>query len=84
MGHREKVVDSILNNPRGVRFDNACTVSEWLGFIEKRRRTGSSHRTFARPGEPTLLNFQKTRDGLLKPYQARQLIAMIEKYRDEI
>ena len=38
-----------------------------------------SHRAFARAGEPTLLNFQN-RDGKLPPYQARQLIAMMEKY----
>ena len=34
---------------------------------------------FQRPGEPISLNFQD-RDGKIKPYQAKQLIAMIDKY----
>jgi hypothetical protein len=38
-----------------------------------------SHNAFSRPGEPVGLNFQN-RGGALNPYQARQLIAMIDKY----
>ncbi len=34
---------------------------------------------FQRPGELMSLNFQD-RDGKIKPYQAKQLIAMIDKY----
>ena len=34
---------------------------------------------FQRPGEPMALNFQD-RGGKIKPYQAKQLIAMIDKY----
>jgi len=41
-----------------------------------------SHRAFARPGEPVLLNFQN-RKGRIPPYQARQLAAMIDKYEAE-
>jgi hypothetical protein len=54
-----------------------------VGFVETKRRRGSSHRIFARPGESTQLNFQETKNGTIKPYQAKQLIAMIEKYGDE-
>ncbi len=55
-------------------------VAEWLGFSAKATR--GSHNTFSRPGEETLLNFQD-RGGKISPYQARQLIGMIEKYEDE-
>ena len=48
-----------------------------MGFAA--RRAKGSHCAFARAGEPTLLNFQN-RDGMIPPYQARQLIAMTEKY----
>lgn len=41
-----------------------------------------SHRTYARADEPLLLNFQD-RNGFIKPYQARQLIEMIEQYGND-
>jgi hypothetical protein len=50
--------------------------AEMLGFV---RGGQGSHRAFARPGEPELLNFQN-RNGTIPPYQARQLITMIERY----
>lgn len=77
MNTKAKRIAAIIASPRQVRFDDACKVAEQLGFVH----TGGagSHRAFAREGEPTGLNFQN-RGGLVPPYQARQLIAMIEKY----
>jgi len=72
-----KLFERITANPKGVRFPDACSAAEALGFVH--RGGAGSHRAFARPGEPRLLNFQN-RDGYVPPYQARQLIAMIEKY----
>lgn len=76
------LVAAIRNNPRDVRFDDACKVARWLGFSA----TGGkgSHAAFCRPGEPTGLNFQKLKDGKIPRYQAAQLIAMIDKYEDEV
>lgn len=48
-----------------------------MGFIHKGGQ--GSHRAYARTGEPVGLNFQN-RGGNVPPYQARQLIAMMEKY----
>ena len=75
-----KLFEAIAANPKGVRFVDACKVAQALGFVHK--GGSGSHRAFARPGEPVLLNFQN-RDGCIPPYQARQLIAMIEKYGDD-
>jgi len=36
---------------------------------------------YARTGEPVILNFQN-RGGYVPPYQARQLIEMMDKYGD--
>jgi len=72
-----RLLGAIVANPKGVRLTDAGNAAEALGFIHK-GGTGS-HRAFARPDEPTLLDFQN-RDGCVPPYQARQLIAMIEKY----
>ena len=80
MNHARKLLTAILDNHKAVRFDEACKAAEILGFVHKGGR--GSHRAFARPGEPELLNFQ-SRNGTIPPYQARQLIAMIERYGNE-
>lgn len=80
MGKLSKLLSGIVNNPRSVRFADACKAAEALGFLHK--GGSGSHRAFARSGEPVLLNFQN-RDGCIPVYQARQLIAMIEKYGDD-
>ena len=80
MSKLPKLLAAIVTNPKAVRFADACKAAEALGFVHK--GGSGSHRAFARPNEPTLLNFQN-RDGYVPPYQARQLIAMIEKYRED-
>jgi hypothetical protein len=75
-----KLFEAIAANPKGVRFADACKAAEALGFVHK--GGAGSHRAFARPGEAMLLTFQN-RDGYVPPYQARQLIAMIEKYGEK-
>ncbi len=79
MTQRNKLIAAIRNNPKAVRFDEACKVAEWLGFIHKGGQ--GSHRAFVRRGEPVALNFQN-RGGFIPPYQARQLIEMMDKYED--
>jgi hypothetical protein len=80
MTQREKLIRQILSNPQNVRFVDACKVAEALGFVHKGGR--GSHTAFAKTSEPMGLNFQN-RNGLIPPYQARQLIVMIEKYGDD-
>lgn len=79
MTRREKLFAGICNNPRDVRFDDACGAAEYLGFSH----TGGkgSHRSYSKPGERVGLNFQNS-NGRIPPYQARQLVHMIEKYAD--
>jgi hypothetical protein len=77
---REKLLAAIRNNPKDVRFSDACKVAGWMGFTGKGGK--GAHRVFQRPGEITSLNFQD-RGGKIKPYQARQLIAMMDKYGSE-
>ena len=79
MTRREKLLSTIRLNPKAVRFDDACKVAEWLGFLHKGGK--GSHQAFGRPDEPDLLTFQD-RNGCIPSYQARQLIKMIEKYGD--
>lgn len=80
MKSRAKLLAAIRNNPRDVRFADACKVAGWLGFVGK--GGSGDHHVFQRPGEISALNFQN-RKGRIKPYQARQLIEMMDKYEDE-
>lgn len=77
MTRRAKLLAAIRNNPRDVRFTDACKAAEAIGFARAGGR--GSHVVFARAGESVILNFQD-RGGRIPPYQARQLIEMLEKY----
>lgn len=77
MTKKDKLIAAIFNNPKAVRFEDACKMAERLGFIHKGGQ--GSHRAFGKDGEPIMLNFQN-RNGYIPPYQAKQLIEMIEKY----
>ena len=80
MTQREKLIASVKENPKDVRFEDACKIAEWLGFCRGGR---GSHHAYSRRGEPVGLNFQN-RGGKIPLYQAKQLIEMIEKYEDEL
>jgi hypothetical protein len=77
MSKRDKLIDGLRNNPKDVRFEDACRIAELLGFTWGGGK--GAHRAYHRPGEPALLNFQNW-NGRIKPYQARQLIEMVDKY----
>jgi hypothetical protein len=81
MARRDRLIQAVRNNPKDVRFGDACKIAEMLGFV--RRGGKGSHRVYVKTGEAVALNFQD-RGGRIKPYQARQLIEMIEKYEDEL
>ena len=80
MTRQGKALAAIRANPIAVRFDEAGKIEGKLGFTHKGGQ--GSHRAFGRQDEPDLLNFQN-RGGYVPPYQARQLIKMMDKYGDE-
>ena len=80
MSKSEKLLARLRNSSSGIRFEEACKIAERLGF--QRKAGQGSHRTYAREDEPLLLNFQN-RGGFIKPYQARQLLNMVEKYESD-
>jgi len=77
MTKQEKQFTSLRNNPKTVRFDDACKIAERIGF--SRQGGKGSHRTYGRIDEPMLLNFQN-RGGYILSYQAKQLLDMVNKY----
>jgi hypothetical protein len=77
---RETLIASIRESAKNVRYDDACKVAGWLGFNAKGQK--GSHAAYSKSGESDLLNFQN-RNGMIKPYQAKQLQKMIAKYWPE-
>jgi HicA toxin of bacterial toxin-antitoxin, len=76
----DKLLADICNSPKNVRLSDACKAAEKLGFVSKAQ--SGSHHAFSKTGEMTGLNFQNAGGGKIPPYQAKQLISMIEKYWD--
>jgi HicA toxin of bacterial toxin-antitoxin, len=60
-----------------VAFGDARRLLEALGFRELRTR--GSHHVYGRPGILEQLNLQD-RNGQAKPYQLRQLVALVRRY----
>jgi hypothetical protein len=81
MSQIAKLVQAIRNNPRDVRFDDACKVAKQLGYDGP--SISGSHYAYSMPGDPEGLNFQN-RNGMIPTYQARQLIHAIDKYEGNL
>lgn len=78
MTQRQKLFEKARNNPAGVRFREICLLAEHLGF--SRRGGKGSHIVYEKDGVEEILTFQD-RKGMAVPYQVKQLLAVIEKYR---
>lgn len=78
MTRRQKLIERATNNPAGIRFKELCLLAGHMGF-QKRGGKGS-HVVYERDGVEEILTFQD-HNGMAKPYQVKQMIAVIEKYR---
>ena len=76
---KDKILSRVLSgaSDANVRFEDLCRVLDSLGF---QMRVRGSHHLFRREGIEDLVNLQ--RDGNdAKPYQVRQVRAVIVKHR---
>lgn len=78
MTRRQKLLDKARNNPAGIRFREICLLAEQVGFAKRGGK--GSHVVYEKDGVEEILTFQD-RKGMAKPYQVRQLLAVIEKYK---
>jgi hypothetical protein len=71
------ILASMRENPKNVRFADACKVADH--YFGKPTQRGSSHRVWKMswPGDPRV-NMQEGR-GKAKAYQVRQLLAAIDR-----
>jgi virulence-associated protein VapD len=79
VGKYEKLLEQILKGraDKNVAFDDLRNLLLRLGFEE---RTRGSHHIFRRAGVEEKINLQRD-DNKAKPYQARQVKAIIGKYK---
>lgn len=83
MTKKAKLLASIRNNPKDVRFDDLVTVLEAVGFV--RVRQSGSHALYQHADHPLeLINLQDTKDGKAKPYQVSQVIAVLDRCKLEL
>lgn len=81
MGKFEKLLERLLRGgaDAGINFDDLCGLLRYLGFEERARSGGSSHRIFKRAGVEELVNLQRSGPNA-KPYQVRQVRTIVVKY----
>ena len=77
MSKIEDVLAQIRQNPRDVRFNDLCKVSDH--YFGEPRQGGSSHRIYKTPwqGDPRI-NIQNHK-GKAKSYQVKQVLLAIER-----
>ena len=71
-------LEGIYQNPRNIHFQELVDLAEAIGFQFIRQK--GSHKIFKHPKVNELLNLQDFR-GKAKPYQVRQFLKLVEKYK---
>jgi predicted RNA binding protein YcfA (HicA-like mRNA interferase family) len=79
MRRRDKVLEQILRgtSDANVSFDEVCRLLQKLGF---EMRVRGDHHIFTKEGVEEILNLQP-KGGKVKPYQVKQVRAVILKYK---
>jgi hypothetical protein len=80
MAGRDKTLESVLRGTTdsNIAFRDLCNLLERLGFAERIR---SSHHIFSRDDVEEILNLQGRSAAKQRPYQVKQVRAVILKYR---
>lgn len=76
--NKRKLLDRILTGSKNIRFDDLLVLVQAFGFQLSRVR--GSHHIFVHPDVPEILNLQNHK-GQAKPYQVRQFLEVVERYR---
>jgi hypothetical protein len=79
MGNTHKLFEKAKKSPNNFLFNEACALAEGVGFVLRRKKSGSSHHIYKHPGVPYIMNLQPV-GKKAKPYQVKQLVGYIEDY----
>ena len=74
----KRLYEKVKNNPKDVRFEELCKCAESFGFGFRGQK--GSHRIYIKKDVREMLNFQNVK-GRVKPYQVRQFLKVIKKYK---
>ena len=74
----DEMLAEMRNNPKGVRFADACKVA--THYFGQPRQNGTSHKVWRMPwpGDPRI-NLQAGEGGKAKAYQVRKTVAAIDR-----
>ena len=73
----QKLLQKALSSPANLRFEEASYLALAFGFHLSRLK--GSHHIYAHPNVRELVNLQEVK-GKAKPYQVKQLLALVEGY----
>ena len=78
----DKVLAAMRNAPQNISYSDLRSVC--VDFFGEPRQSGTSHAVFKTPwpGDPRV-NIQKSKGGKAKPYQVRQVLRAIDKFKEE-
>jgi predicted RNA binding protein YcfA (HicA-like mRNA interferase family) len=76
--NRRRLLRRLAGGSLNVAFDDLVNLAEGFGF--RLVRINGSHHIFAHPAVPQLFNLQRA-GHQAKPYQIRQMLALIERHR---
>ncbi len=79
--NKRKLLQKILAGSKNIRFADMTSLVEACGFHLS--RTEGSHHIFVHPDVAELVNLQNV-NGQAKPYQIRQFLKLVERYRLKI
>ena len=74
---QRKLLEKALSAPANLRFEEVRALARAFGF--RQSRVSGSHHIFVHPSVRELLNLQEV-SGKAKPYQVKQLLALVERY----
>ena len=72
-----KLLQKALSSPANLRFEDVCALARAFGF--QLSRVSGSHHIFVHQNVRELVNLQEVH-GKAKPYQFKQLLALVERY----
>jgi len=75
MVKKEKLLEKALNNPKGLSFDDFCTLMKHQGWVLDHQR--GSHQIWYSPKSYRLS--VQNRNGKAKDYQVKQFLARLEE-----
>jgi predicted RNA binding protein YcfA (HicA-like mRNA interferase family) len=81
MPNVEKLLEKARTRPQNLRFSELCLLAETFGFTWIHGE--GSHRVYGRAEIREILVFQPLKGGQAKPYQTRQLLMLVKRYKLE-